>query len=218
MKIHSVSLRGFRCFSDTLTTVNLSEGITTLVGTNGSGKTAFLEALARVFGVTREQRTVRKSDFYADPNKSPADVQSAELCIDIRLSFPELVDADCPPDAVAPCFRHMMVAEPGGNPFCRILLEATWSDDGTIDGDIEQKLWWVVSTEETPKEEHPQFLGPRQIERRERGIKMKIERGFGSCLAVREARELFAVSKEKLDLEPRDVVLHELTTIQRQVR
>ena len=44
------------------------------------------------------------------------------------------------------------------------------------------------------------FLGPRQIERRQRGIEMKIERGLGAGLTVREAGKLFAVPKEKLDV------------------
>ena len=46
----------------------------------------------------------------------------------------------------------------------------------------------------------PQFFGPRQIERGERGIEMKIQHGFGAGLTVGEAGELFAVAKEKLDL------------------
>ncbi len=54
----------------------------------------------------------------------------------------------------------------------------------------------------------PQFFGPRQIERRERGIEMKIKRGFGAGLTVSESGELFAVAKEKLDLEARPVELH----------
>jgi hypothetical protein len=44
----------------------------------------------------------------------------------------------------------------------------------------------------------PQFLGPRQIERRQRGIELKIEGRRGAGLTVREASELFAVPEEKL--------------------
>ena len=46
----------------------------------------------------------------------------------------------------------------------------------------------------------PQFFGPRQIERGERGIAMKIQRRFGAGLTITESGELFAVAKEKLDL------------------
>ncbi len=37
----------------------------------------------------------------------------------------------------------MVVDEPGALPYCRIRMEATWSDDGTPTGDISQDLWWI---------------------------------------------------------------------------
>jgi predicted ATP-binding protein involved in virulence len=41
MKIESTSLKNFRCFGDTTTTIALDD-ITTLIGPNGAGKTAAL--------------------------------------------------------------------------------------------------------------------------------------------------------------------------------
>ena len=61
------------------------------------------------------------------------------------------------------------------------------------------------------------FLGPRQIERRQRSIKMKIERRLGSCLTVTQPGELFAISEEKLNLEARGLQLDQLATIQFQL-
>ncbi|MGB3638812.1 MAG: TOPRIM nucleotidyl transferase/hydrolase domain-containing protein, partial [Rivularia sp. (in: cyanobacteria)] len=43
--------------------------------------------------------------------------------------------------------------------------EAKWVDDGTIDGDIEQKLWWITTDKETPTDEEK-----RQCEASERGL------------------------------------------------
>ena len=54
----------------------------------------------------------------------------------------------------------------------------------------------------------PQFFGPYQIERGERGIEMKVQHRFGAGLTVGEAGELFAVAKEKLDLEAGPLELH----------
>ena len=139
-----MTLQGFRCFGSTATTIRLSEQITTLVGVNASGKTAFLEALLRVFGVTRDQRTIRRTDFHVSPGVSSDDRNSRELFIDVRLVFPELVKEGASTHAVPPCFHHMVVDKPGGTPLCRVRLEAKWTDDGTIDGDIEQCSWWVV--------------------------------------------------------------------------
>ena len=58
-----MTLRNFRCFGDSPTTVELAEYITALVGANGSGKTALLTALTRLFGTTQSMRTIRRSDF-----------------------------------------------------------------------------------------------------------------------------------------------------------
>ncbi|MDR0356731.1 MAG: AAA family ATPase, partial [Deltaproteobacteria bacterium] len=44
MKLESLKLRNFRCFADLL--INFDERLTVLVGRNGSGKTAVLDALA----------------------------------------------------------------------------------------------------------------------------------------------------------------------------
>lgn len=146
MKIESITLKGFRCFGNTPTTVKLSQGITAFVGANGSGKTALLEALLRVFGITNKQRTILHTDFYALYNTLDENSSKRELYIDIRLSFPELEETSDSIEAnptIPACFHHMQVDRQNGTPFVRIRLEAKWEDDGTIDGNIEQKLWWV---------------------------------------------------------------------------
>ena len=58
-----------------------------------------------------------------------------------------------------------------------------------------------------------QFFGPRQIERRQCSIEMKIKRGFSTGLTVTQPGELFAVAEEKLDLEPRPVELRHLAPV-----
>ncbi|MGB3756162.1 MAG: AAA family ATPase [Rivularia sp. (in: cyanobacteria)] len=168
MKIDSITLKGFRCFGNTPTTVNLSEEITALVGANGSGKTALLEAMSRVFGITNKQRTIISTDFYAFANTSDDNNSKRELYIDVRLTFDELEEnpnSKSSNSAVPACFHHMVVMNPDETPFVRIRLEAKWVDDGTIDGDIEQKLWWITTDKETPTDEEK-----RQCEASERGL------------------------------------------------
>lgn len=46
---------------------------------------------------------------------------------------------------------------------------------------------------------------------------MTSERPLGSCLTVTQAGELLTVAEEKLNLEPRDVVLDQFATIQLQI-
>jgi hypothetical protein len=54
------------------------------------------------------------------------------------IAFPEL-DADGDGGAAIPEFFHQMAAEEAGKLKCRLRLEATWTDDGSLDGAIEQK-------------------------------------------------------------------------------
>jgi putative ATP-dependent endonuclease of the OLD family len=60
MHVESVTLQNFRCFGNGPTVVRLGPDITALIGANGAGKTAFIEALRRLFGVTREERTLTR--------------------------------------------------------------------------------------------------------------------------------------------------------------
>ncbi|MBP5972258.1 AAA family ATPase [Brasilonema sp. CT11] len=168
MKIESITLKGFRCFGNTPTTVKLSRGITAFVGANGSGKTALLEALVRVFGITNKQRTISRNDFYVSPNITNEHISTHDLYIDIRLSFPDLEedsDSTQANPAIPACFHHMQVDRLNGTPFVRIRLEAKWEDDGTIDGNIEQKLWWIRTANESPTDEEK-----RPCEASERGL------------------------------------------------
>jgi len=161
MKIASVTLKGFRCFGLTPNTIRLSEGITALVGANGTGKTALLEALLRVLGITRDQRTVRRTDFYVPPGTSTDDRSERQLFIDIRLIFPELEEDSRSSDTAIPSlFRHLQVEEPNEKPFVRLRLEAKWRDDRTVDGEIEQKLCWVTTSSGSPSSDEMRHCEP----------------------------------------------------------
>lgn len=74
MFIEKVVLDNFRCFGSGRSTVRLEDGLTTFIGANGSGKTAVCEALRRLFGITGQERTIRRDDFHV-----PADEVSVPL-------------------------------------------------------------------------------------------------------------------------------------------
>lgn len=151
MKIESITIRGFRCFDDTGETIYLDDLIC-FVGPNASGKTAAMMALSRVFGETRIQRQVDPADFHLNPGEDLKEKSPRQLIIECKLAFPELTDdAAALGDTVPEVFNQMVVDEPGGSPYCRIRLEATWSDDGTPAGDISQDLWWILTSSDDPK-------------------------------------------------------------------
>ena len=160
MKIKSIILRNFRCFADSPETVELAEDITALVGANGSGKTALLTALARLFGTTQNMRTIRRSDFHVPLGSATDDPSSVELSIEVVLIFPELSGGAETSNSVAPAFNHMIVDSPGGDPFCRLRLEARWTDDGTIEGHVDQDLYWILTAEEPVPDDRKQRVTP----------------------------------------------------------
>lgn len=146
MKIEKVSMKNFRCFGPRGTKIKLESCVTAFVGGNGSGKTAVFQALSRLFGVTPAQRTVRRQDFHL-----PADQQElqsgATLSIEVFFSFPELegLDEDATADAVPEFFLQMAASAPGAPLKARMRLQATWTDDGTPEGSIEEDLRWITT-------------------------------------------------------------------------
>lgn len=146
MKIEKVSMKNFRCFGPRGTEIELESCVTAFVGGNGSGKTAVFHGLSRLFGVTPAQRTVRRQDFHLPANKQ--ELQSgATLSIEVFFSFPELedLDEDTAADAVPEFFLQMAASAPGAPLKARMRLQATWTDDGTPEGSIEEDLRWITT-------------------------------------------------------------------------
>ena len=165
MYIESLVLQNFRCFGDQRTVISLEAGLTPFIGPNGAGKTAACQALQRLFGITADERRVRIDDFHVPagemapgeetvPGGAIEAPQPRTLSIEAILAFPELRDdGDQGKDAV-PEFFHRMAADDQGTLKCRIVLEARWEADGTVDGDLSWDLWVVDTLEETYGEEH----------------------------------------------------------------
>lgn len=162
MKIDTVTFQNFRCFGPQPTTIQLADTVTAMVGANGSGKTALLEGLTRVFGLTKAQRDIKRSDFHVSPGTSKEDRSPKSLYIELRLVFPELSDDKYlqSGSAVPDSFQHMIVEQPGHAPVCRVRLEAEWVDDGTLDGNIDQRVFWVTTTDDAPTDEAKVPLQP----------------------------------------------------------
>lgn len=138
MFIESLKITNFRCFGSAPQTIRFDKDITAFVGANGAGKTAVMLALLRLFGVTADQRRVRRQDFHI-PFDEDAPPASRELNIEAVLSFPELTDGDAAAAATVPEFFQQMAADENGKLKCRLRLEATWTDDGSLEGVIEEK-------------------------------------------------------------------------------
>lgn len=130
MKLQTIRLSNFQSFGAAPTEIRLEE-ITYLIGPNGSGKTAALQALCRLFAFDPSLRRILRSDFHVPFNEAapPAECQ---LWIEADFLFPELSD-DEDNSTVAPHFGHMRLDEVGGIPRVRFRLTATMGQDGDIE-------------------------------------------------------------------------------------
>ncbi|EBX4204617.1 ATP-dependent endonuclease, partial [Salmonella enterica subsp. enterica serovar Oakland] len=88
MLIESVKLTNFRSFGPDGQKITLDHKLTTLIGANGTGKTAVLQALQRLFGVTSEQRLISRQDFHIPTSETHApDIRT--LSLEAIIAFPE---------------------------------------------------------------------------------------------------------------------------------
>lgn len=137
MKLQTIRLSNFQSFGETPTEVAL-EDITYLIGPNGSGKTAALQALCRLFAFDPSLRRILRSDFYVPFNET-APPAERQLWIEADFLFPELSE-DEENSTVAPHFGHMRLDEVDGTPRVRFRLNATMG----LDGDIEESMVYVL--------------------------------------------------------------------------
>jgi len=135
MKLTTLTIQAFRCCGATPTSINF-DTLTAFVWANGSGKTAALVALQRMFDTTNAQRSLTQDDFHLGPEDAD----------------PELLDDDeaKASAAVPECLRHILAISDGAVPLCGIRLRGTWRKTASADGDIEQKLEWIDSMTDDP--------------------------------------------------------------------
>lgn len=136
MYIERLVLSGFRGFGPEPTTIDLALGLTAFVGANGAGKTAAMQAMQRLFGVTADQRRLRRQDFHIPANEDAAPGQRT-FFLEAILAFPELQGGGGA--AAVPEFFQQMAADEAGHLKCRLRMEAVWTDDGSLEGLIEQR-------------------------------------------------------------------------------
>ena len=137
MKLKAIRFSNFQSFGSEPTELDL-ESITYLIGPNGSGKTAALQGLCRMFAFDPSLRRIQRSDFHV-PHDEAEVPEERRLWIEADFSFPELAEED-ENSTIAPHFGHMRLDEAEGMPRVRYRLNATMG----IDGDIEEALLYVL--------------------------------------------------------------------------
>ncbi|RZT64384.1 putative ATP-dependent endonuclease of OLD family [Microcella alkaliphila] len=143
MQITYLRMSGFQSFGTDPTEIALRH-VTYVLGLNGAGKTAVLEALSRLFSPLSAQRKVRHSDFHIPNGQTAADVHAASpvLWIEVDIEVPES-GASGDHASVPPNFAHMRIATEDGVPRIRVRLTATIAPDNVI----EEKLEYILEAD-----------------------------------------------------------------------
>lgn len=131
MKLQCIRLSNFQCFGPEPTELNL-EALTFLIGPNGSGKTAAMQALCRLFAFDPALRRIKKSDFHV-PHNEEETPDERNLWVEADFLFPELQDDAGEHPTIPSHFGHMRLEEADGIPRVRFRLEASMGMDGDID-------------------------------------------------------------------------------------
>jgi predicted ATP-dependent endonuclease of OLD family len=148
MKLSRLKIRNFRCFGDQEKTIEFDD-LTTFIGINSSGKTAVLIALIKLFGRSASRRSLERGDFHVPKGIEVEKMREQDLHIEAIIEFPELDDEfdDIAKNTVPLAWQHFTVDEPNGKPYVRLRLEAKWNSGNSPDGDIEQKYFFITSSE-----------------------------------------------------------------------
>ena len=135
MILKKMRLSNFQSFGEETTEIQLDK-ITYLIGPNGSGKTAVLQALCKMFSVDPSIRRLKKSDFHVSHDESETP-DERKLWIEADFELPEAADSsDHTSTTIPPMFNHMRLSSITGLPIIRYRLEATMGIDGDIDDPI----------------------------------------------------------------------------------
>ncbi|GKS82313.1 hypothetical protein LPAF129_19990 [Ligilactobacillus pabuli] len=100
-------------------------------------------------------RIIRASDFYSPMNEMQKPAKAKDLSCDVYF---QLENDDSRVEAAF--LKRACVTEPQGKLLLHIRLEASWTDDGSSEGAIESKVWFVI--DDTDLENIKKHEAPRR--------------------------------------------------------
>jgi len=154
MRLSKLKLMNYRCFGSEEQII-LIDNLTTFIGNNSAGKTAALSALNCMFSENSGDRILQRSDFHLPKEMAPDEMESQNLYIEAVFEFEELQSETGGGEYAIPIFfQHLVVDNPGGLPYLRIRLEATWEKSSTIEGSIDSKISYITCPEPVEIEEN----------------------------------------------------------------
>ncbi|MGG1660885.1 ATP-dependent nuclease [Brevibacillus sp. NRS-1366] len=149
MKLVKVKIRNFRAFGEE-EIISVSD-LTTLIGSNSSGKTTFFNALLKLFGESGRDREITRADFHVPSDVNPDTILENDLSIEVIFEFPEVIKENGTEKFTVPIFFQNFVVDATDNkpPYIRIRLESSWKRSNQPEGLIETSCFFIVAPEDT---------------------------------------------------------------------
>lgn len=159
MYISKISIKGFRAFDSEGISIVLKNKLNAFIGLNSTGKTAALEALTKVFGVTKAERDILRQDFHIAYEEDVDSIDERFLTIEVKMNF-----HDSEKESIPHFFTHMLVDDEGAEPYIRIRLESKWyKSEYSDEGDVETTIFFITVPEGETEDEDTKRIFPKHL-------------------------------------------------------
>ena len=128
-------------------TIEFEPDITTFIGHNGTGKTAVLEALNKLFAIDHSLRGIVPSDFHLPDDCDP------DTPRDLTIEAWFILSNEEGNPSIPPLINGLTASSSTGEIIFRVRLEASLSFNYSPLGDVEENIWIIDSDIEVPTED-----------------------------------------------------------------
>ncbi|WP_137169405.1 ATP-dependent endonuclease [Marinomonas sp. FW-1] len=157
MLLKKMIVSGYKSISTELPqTINFEPNVTAFIGHNGTGKSAALEALNKLFSIDHSLRGINTSDFYLKDDTDKYTARS--LFIEAWFTMSDAKDNTSIPSLI----NGLTISSDNGEIIFRVRLEASLSFDYSPLGDVDENIWVVDSDKDFPEEDDKHRISSAQ--------------------------------------------------------
>lgn len=158
MKLEKIIISNFRSFGERCK-IDFSN-LTAFIGNNGAGKSTVLESLSKIFDANAQNRLINRNDFHVSVRDNDTH-RASSLFIEVYFTW----EGDSKSDFIStiPTYFDRTYTNGIGQPLkLRIRLESTREEDGTPEGAIETRIYFITCSEDEEVREEDKHLASRQ--------------------------------------------------------